>query len=315
MGLGPRTDRRSLLTMRAPPRLIHLALPALLLAAQAAAQEGPGPVARGAIALPPISERLSEFGPDRFLSDRAALSARLDLSGPPGRPGSAGPLLDLAALHLAHGLWAEARSLLDPLAPDALSPEEREAHARMRLLATLLDPTRPEPGERDARPVPDGWADAALFRSLLGAGSDQDLGAAPEQLKAWPEPARLRALPLLAERAIAREAWGPLRRIGEQIRAHPDLAGSPADLFLQGVAAERGDLPDAALSAYERASSGADLWAARARLAWVDLALSSGLRPPEEVRDRLAAARPLWGLLPDGAKSYAKPFSAICIPP
>lgn len=280
--------------MRAPPRLIRLALPALLLAAQAAAQTGPDPAAQGAAPLPPIAERLSGFGPDRFLTDRAALSARLDLSGPPGRPGSAGPLLDLAALHLAHGLWAEARSLLDALPPEALTPQEREGRARMRLLAALLDPTRPDPGGPDAPPVPDGWADAALFRSLTGAGSDRDLEAAPDQLRAWPEPARLRALPLLAERAIAREAWGPLRRVGEQIRAHPDLSGSPADQFLQGVAAERGGLPDAALSAYDRASAGADLWAARARLAWADLALSSGLRPPEEVRDRLALARPLW---------------------
>lgn len=289
MGLSLELTGEAFSKMRAPPRLIRLALPALLLAAQAAAQAGPAP-------LPPISERLSAFKTDQFLLDRAALSARLDLSGPPDRPGASGPLLDLAALHLAHGLWTEARSLLKDLSPDVLSPAEREGLMRMRLLAALLDPTRPDPDllPDPAQPVPDGWMDATLFRSLLGAGSDQDLAAAPDQIRAWPEPARLRALPLLAERAITQEAWGPLRRVGEQIRAHPDLSGSPADHFLQGVAAERGGLPDAALSAYDRASAGADLWAARARLAWADLALSSGLRPTEEVRDRLALARPLW---------------------
>jgi hypothetical protein len=272
--------------MRAPLTLISLALPALLLAGPVSGQEG---------MIPPLAEALAGYRADRFLSDRAGLTSRLDLSGEPGAPGAAGPILDLAELHLAHGLWGEAGSLLGVLSPDALPSDQRDRLARMRLLIRLLDPVGAgavTPPSRD--PVPASWSDAALFRALSGTGSGPDLGLATDQVSAWPEPVRARALPLLLERALTQDSWADARALADQLRAPPDLSGSPADLFLQGAAAERGGLPDAALSAYERAGAGADLWAARARLAWAELALSSGLRGADEVRLSLDAARVRW---------------------
>lgn len=272
--------------MRAPLTLISLALPALLLAGPAPGQSGP---------LPPLAEALSGYRSDRFLADRDRIAGGLDLSGAPGAPGTPGPVLELAALHLAHGLWAEAGSLLDALSPDALPPRDQDRLARMRLLARLLDPVGAEVGRsgpRDA--VPADWADAALFRALIGSGSGPDLAAAAGQITAWPGPVRDRALPLLLERALERGDWAAARALSDQVRTHPGLADTPADLFLQGAAAERGEIPDAALTAYERAGAGSDLWAARARLAWAELALSSGLRGAEEVRAALETARIRW---------------------
>lgn len=272
--------------MRAPLTLISLALPALLLAGPASGQEG---------MIPPLAEALSGYRADRFLTDRAGLTSRLDLSGEPGAPGAAGPIMDLAELHLAHGLWGEAGSLLGVLSPDALPSDQRDRLARMRLLIRLLDPVGAgalTPPSRD--PAPASWSDAALFRALSGTGSGPDLGLATDQVAAWPEPVQARALPLLLERALTQDSWSEARALADQLRAHPDLSGSPADLFLQGVAAERGGLPDAALTAYERAGAGADLWAARARLAWAELALASRLREEQEVRRALETARVRW---------------------
>lgn len=268
--------------MLTAPRPLGLLLPALLLSA--------APVL--ADATRPLGDRLSAYAPDRYLADRIEISARLEpLEG--ARPASdPGPALDLAELHLAHGLWAEAGSLLDALDPGALSASDRSRWDRLRLVASLFDRTGSDP---DPALLIRGqvWPDLSLFRALLGF-RDADLSEAAELIRAWPDPARETALPLLLERAVLAEDWAAARNLSAQVSAFPAIAGSSADLFLRGAAAERGGLPEEALAAYLEAGEGSDLWAARARLAWAELALSSDLAEPEEVRGHLARARALW---------------------
>lgn len=241
----------------------------------------------------PLSERLAGFASDRYRADLAEISSRLDLTAGVGAVGRPGPVLDLAALHLAHGLWTEAGSLLDALDPDRLTASDGSDWARYRLLAALFDRASTGPAAGELRVDPD-WPDAALFRALTGAGSGSDLEAAADLVGSWPHPAQTRALPVLMTRAIERESWAVLRTLSARMRVVPDLSGSPADRYLQGLAAERADLPEAALEAYLEAGAEGDVWAARARLAWARLALTSGLATPEAVRDHLESARLLW---------------------
>lgn len=241
----------------------------------------------------PLGERLSGYATDGYGAALSELSARLDLSGGAGSVGRPGPIMDLAELHLAHGFWAEAGSLLDALGPETLSAPDRSRWDRLRLVSALFDRTGSDPDPVSLIPGAD-WPDLSLYRSLTGTGSAGELAEAADLIRIWPDPVRARALPMLLERAVAAEDWPVVRDLSGQVRSSPDLAGSPADLFLQGAAAERGGLPEAALSAYREAGEGGDLWAARARLAWAELALSSELAPKGEVRDHLASARTRW---------------------
>ena len=275
--------------MRLSSRLIPFLLPALLMS-------GVPVLAEDGVA---FSDRLSGFAADRFLSDRSGIAERV--RGTQGEKPAPEVLnrtrLNLARLHLSHGLWTEASGLLGQVSPNELSSEERADWARSRILAALFDPvpgaSRPDPAPllaQDGSP----WPDAALFRALLGQPDEGDLSSAERLIRPYPDQVRARALPVLLERAIEAEDWGTVRALSGQIRSHPDLNGSAADLFLQGAAAERAGLTEEAISAYERAGSGSDLWAQRARLAWADLAAASGLRDPEQIRAHLARTRTLW---------------------
>jgi hypothetical protein len=270
-------------TMPLPFRPLGLALPALLLTITPVFAD-PGR---------PLGELLSGYAVDGYGAALSELSARLDLSGGAGAVGRPGPIMDLAELHLAHGFWAEAGSLLDAISPETLSATDRSRWDRLRAVSALFTPTgtKPDPAPliRDRT-----WPDAALLRSVAGIWGGSDLSDAAGLIRSWPEPARDRAVPILLERAITAEDWSVVRDLSGQVRASPALAGTPADLFLQGVAAERAGLPEAALTNYLEAGRGGDVWAARARLAWAELALASGLAPKREVRDHLASARTRW---------------------
>jgi tetratricopeptide (TPR) repeat protein len=275
--------------MRIPSRILPLLLPAILVMA------GPGlPQGMGV-----FSDRLSGFKADHFMTDRSAIAERV--RGEEGEEPDPANLnrtrLNLARLHLSHGLWTEASGLLGQISPDQLPSEDREDWARSRILAALFDPvpgaSRPDPASllpQDGSP----WPDAALFRSLLGQGGEGDLLSAELLIRPYPVEIRFRALPVLLEHAIEAEDWGAVRALAEQVRSHPGLNGSSADLFLQGFAAERAGLLEEAISAYERAGEGSDLWAQRARLSWADLAASSGLREAQEIHAHLARTRTLW---------------------
>lgn len=253
--------------------------------------------------LPPLSDRLSGFRPDRFRSDHAALSARIEI-GPDAETGlserraaqSPDLILSFAALYLTHGFWAEARSTLSELDPERLPPRTRSEHARLSLLAMILDPSgqKPDPSGLLSE-TSEVWADAALFTALTEESPDpQTLGEAARLLGPLPVPIRQRALPALLEAALHARAWDLARLFGAEMQATPGLGGGTADLFLQGLGAERVGMREDALLAYERAGSGSDFWAQRARIAWADLALSSGLRDPEAVRDHLSRNRFVW---------------------
>jgi len=255
------------------------------------------------VSLPPLADALSRFRPDRFSADQAALSARLrirpgsDESPSQVRSGQPPEIpLSLASLYLAHGFWTEARSTLTELDPSGLPPVLRAEHARLTLLAGLLDPAGPP---RDLTGLLPGagtaWADADLYRALVGAAPDAgELGAAARLVGPLPVPVRQRVLPRLLEAALDLRAWDLARLFGAEMQATPGMAGGSADLFLQGLGAERVGMREDALLAYERAGAGADLWAKRARVAWAELALSSGLRDPGEVRDLLSRSRLSW---------------------
>jgi tetratricopeptide (TPR) repeat protein len=291
--------------MMAAPLLSALLAATAIGAGPVTAQPTPAPQTGDAtvLRLPPLAERLSRFSPDRFAADYAALSSRLLIrpgseETPAALRASQAPdlLLSFAALYLAHGFWTEARSTLSDLDPETLAAELRAEHARLSLLAGALDPTGaprdltgllPRPGE--------SWADAALYRALIGAAPDpEELGSAASLVGSLPVPVRQRVLPALLEKALDARAWDLARLFGAEMQATPGMSGGTADLFLQGLGAERVGMREDALLAYERASGGGDLWAQRARLAWAELALSSGLRETGQVRAVLSQGRLSW---------------------
>lgn len=254
----------------------------------------------------PVAERIAGFSPGNFLSDRALLTSRLDSEDADEKFEA---LVNLAALYLAHGFWGEAGELLESIPEEDLSATDRSEVSRMRLLAGLVDPFGDlDPEIATAR---EDWADASVFRSLLGDGSEADFEKASELILPWPDPIRQRALPALLETAIEREYWEAVPRIAEQLLAHPGLADSPTDFFLRGLSAERNDMPEKALEDYEKAANGSGLWAARARVAWSDLALSSGLRTTEEVHAWLLRARSLWSGGPVGLATLSRLYETM----
>jgi hypothetical protein len=297
--------------MRQAPRLTHPLLSVLLIgtvlttapSASFAQSHHPDLTGVTEFRLPPLSDRLSGFRADRFRADHASLSARIEIgTGAEGGLSAARAaqspdlILSFAALYLSHGFWAEARSTLSELDPERLTPQTRSEHARLSLLAIILDPSGQKPDPSGLLPeTSEVWADSDLFAALSREAPDpQTLGEAARFLGPLPVPIRQRAVPLLLEAALDARAWDLARLFGAEMQATPGLGGSTADLFLQGLGAERVGMREDALLAYERAGSGSDLWAQRARIAWANLALSSGLRETDLVRDQLSRNRFAW---------------------
>lgn len=294
--------------MRHAPQLAAPLLSALLAATvlgPAIAQPNPAPQGGETVTLrlPPLADRLARFAPDQFSADHAALSGRLLLrtgseESPSEVRASQSPdlLLSFASLYLAHGFWTEARSTLSDLDPETLAPELRAEHARLALLAGALDPAGPPRDLTGLLPRSgETWADEALYRALIGAAPDaDDLGAAARLVAPLPVPVRQKVLPVLLEASLRGRSWDLARLFGAEMQATPGMAGGTADLFLQGFGAERVGMREDALLAYERAGAGGDLWAQRARIAWAELALSSGLRERGTVRAELSRGRLAW---------------------
>ena len=218
------------------------------------------------------------------LLDRMALAAEDD---PAAR-------LDLAALYASRMMLPEAASHLAGLAGAAADPRHAALSAVTGILSGAAGP------EVTDDPALGGWPPLPLLRAvaLARAGDLDAAGAlvpgAAGSLDALPVALRAAMLPDLLETAINAGEWQLAHDLAGRFDDHAELRQSPAYWFLLGQAAQSGGKPLAAFDAYERATSGADAFAHRARVALVELGLSTGTLTAPEALDLLETARWMW---------------------
>ena len=262
---------------------------------------------RGGVVLLPRPFDLRRFGEAGFIESRAAIQRRLadqpsvDLSEP-DPPAVVDARLDLAELYLSELMVPEGLSLLVGLDLSAMRADQA---VRWQALSLALNALRPA---GDWRPGPDapygadyaGWPEQPLWQVVVdlrrggSAPSEMLLRAASTRLLNYSDPVVIRLLPLLLEAAIDGEYWGLARRIATEFGRFDELRDSGAYAFLRGRVALDGGDRLAAFDYFARASEGADGFAQRARIALIDLGLSSGALPLEDARSLLRQARRLW---------------------
>lgn len=242
--------------------------------------------------MPKLGLRAGDFGD--FVERRAALAEALASSAGPARTGL---MLDIAALHLARGLVAEARSFLS-----AASPETPAQDLRAAALSYLADTFTPHAADESPEPGAD-WPEWPLLPLLeiLNGPPVAEAYVAPatfarafEALDLLPAALQAESLPRMLEIAIALEAWPEARALARRFELHPGLADGSALHFLLGRVAESGGEDVAAFDSYRRASAGRDAFAQRARLAMVDLGQRTGVLEPADAAQVLAEAATLW---------------------
>lgn len=245
--------------------------------------------ARGGPVQPPPFDLAPVDGQD-FVAARRDLILRLSRAQAADDAAAADAArLDLAELHLSQVLTAEARSILDAVAPDRLEPRQAARWRALDLaLRVLAGGDEPLPATAPLGPDFSSWADGPFWQSLdlirlsgpAGAGAELDLAAS--RLDAYSRPLREYALPRLLEAAIETAQWRLARDLAGQFDLYPALKQSESYRFLLGRAAEKGGDLIAAFDSYAAAADGRGVYAARARLALIEMGLSSETLTPDE---------------------------------
>lgn len=248
---------------------------------------------------------VAHYPPLGFLKDRRALEANLTAARAlhdADSPQVADAILDLAEFHLAHVLVAEGRSLLEGL-ERKLPPGMQARRAAIELGLALLDTRQgdlPETAASLLDPSYAAWADQPLF-ATIARWRENDLELAAETLDA--AVARLdhislrmqeAMLPALLEVAVDSASWEEARALAARFGTISTLRESPAYAYLLGRTAQAGGDLLSAFDYYRAAGEGGDLWAHRARVALIELGLSTGTLAKEEARTLFQQASFAW---------------------
>ena len=237
---------------------------------------------------------LSEFAQLDFLdASRGMLRVMEDA------PEDRSNLMDLAALHLSHGMIDEGAGVLAALDPRRVDGDAAVRLAVLQATAGLLSRTGPDPRAIDET---QSWPEGAAIRAhALWQGGGAATVGQPElkALAAMPPALRAMVLPSLLEIAIAARDWETGVTLAAQFDDHVELSGSPFYWLSLGRVAEARDQPVTAFEGYLHASRGADAHAHAARVALVRLGLDTETMTPEEARAQLEVLR--WAWRGDGA--------------
>lgn len=237
-----------------------------------------------------------------FLEERSALMQAL-MRAEENPPARYRVLLELAEFHFAHGMIAEALSILTEVHGPRVPPAHGLRAAALELALGLFDPLQRPLTERAAALLAPGYADwpdqpMLLVLSQLRAGhcrrAAPGLRAAFERLQRFPDTAREEMLPLMLECAIDDRQWRLARDIAERFADHPALDDGPALHFLLGKVAEVGEEPLAAFDSYALAQGAGSLWGHRARRAIVALGLKHEALSSGEAAELLALEAEVW---------------------
>lgn len=241
----------------------------------------------------------TDDGARGFIAMRRALIEELVQEAPDGRDEV---LLGLAELSLLEGLVNEGLSYAGAIS-DASSPEE--IVSRSRQIAAALAAIGPRGLEIADETISVLEAPGVLpyRRVFLAAGlardgqSDEAAGLisdAMDELASVPDAVAHRVLPELLSAAVEAERWDAARALTEHFLDRGDLRHSDAlDYLLGRIALHHGE----GLRAFDHfleAAGGSDVWAHRARLAIVDLAIASESLFPEEIQGMLSRVYALW---------------------
>ncbi len=229
-----------------------------------------------------------------YLVERGALFAQL-ATGP--REEQPRIFVDLAELHVAHGLLIEARSYLAKADELGGADVATERTRRLTLILDVLGGEQVAPDHADMSD-PD-WPPADYFRllndvHLSAALTEADFLAAAKAAGHLPEELLAQGLPELLDAAVKGAYWQASRDLAGLMLSRPQLEDTPSLHYLLGRAAEMGEEFVAAFDSYRRAAQGRDVWAHRARLALIELAERTDALGPEDRLQLLRAARWLW---------------------
>jgi hypothetical protein len=255
---------------------------------------------------------LSEWGAWDLLIERRALMVRLSAPVPaderhPEKEGRAGVYLDLAELHLAQMLRAEASDYLSAINPEDLDTPSLARHHSIQLSLNLLAKGA-DLGPAIAQS--EGWGQGAALRvaAMVRSGAEiaDVLPAAVAGLPALSDAIAAAILPDLLEAALAADDWDAAKELASYFSDHPELRDSAAYRFLLARASElSGDLLTA-FDGYAEAAQGRDVYAHRARLAIVELGRRTESLPLEDAVALLKAARWSWS-----GDTFAKQGTAL----
>jgi len=189
--------------------------------------------------------------------------------------------LDMAELYLSQALLYEAGSVLDGV--EAETPHDKRRKQAIGDAVTLLrgapvDDFRSSPLAAPRRADRGMWLVLQAIAAGDGVMLRNNLADALGALAHASRPVARVVLPILAEAAVE---VGEARLAGQAIllmEEFPGLANAPVGHYLRGRAAEVQGNAKTALEAYFEGARGWDRYAARARLAVADMALSDGGR-------------------------------------
>jgi hypothetical protein len=255
---------------------------------------------------------LSKWGARDLLIERRALMVALSApavadQGPLEKAARAGIYLDLAELHFAQMLRAEASDYLLAIEPEDLDAPSLARYHSIRLSLDLLGYDA-DLGSAIAQS--EGWSQGVALRVAAMARMDMDvaeeLPAAVAGLPSLSDAIAAAILPDLLETALTADNWDAAKELASYFSDHPELRDSAAYRFLLARASElSGDLL-MAFDGYAEAAEGRDVYAHRARLAIVELGLRTETLPMEDAVALLKTAR--WSWSGDG---FAKRGTAL----
>ncbi len=255
---------------------------------------------------------LSNWGTRDLLIERRALMVALSApvaadQGPLEKAAPAVIYLDLAELHLAQMLRAEASDYLLAIEPEDLDAPSLARYHSIRLSLDLLGYDA-DLGSAIAQS--EGWSQGAALRVAAMARMDSDvsneLPAAVAGLPTLSNAIAAAILPDLLEAALTADNWDAAKELASYFSDHPELRDSAAYRFLLARASElSGDLLTA-FDGYAEAAQGRDVYAHRARLAIVELGLRTETLPLQDAVALLKAARWSWS-----GDAFAKQGTAL----
>jgi len=210
--------------------------------------------------------------------------------------------LELARFYFAHGMGAEALSLLGLLvqqSPDLVShPEFLALRGAVNVLAGhaqegLKDLSDPE---LNGKPEIELWraVGAAQFREW--AAAEERVSLAENVLNNYPEPFYSRFWVLAIEAAVAIDKDQEAGEWLDRLESQPYLPEiEPALFYLRGVLRSKAGHADMAESLWQRvAQSNNRLYKIRAELALIDLGVATGSLKPLQAVERLEGLRYAW---------------------
>src|SRR5690625_4942686 len=237
-----------------------------------------------------------------FIAERQRLRESIDQREREGRP--VGPqILDLVRLYAARAMAHEALSLLDGLDERELLPRQRAA---ARALGDVLRVWRAPEAEQKLAMLGDpafaDWADWAAWTAYGRAARHQWQGAADlageglQRLAAYPRVLRVPLLIALTEALMM--TGSDLTMVGEALGLLEGERLEPADRaalgYLTALAQEARGEARQAFESYLAAARGDGPYAQKARIAVVDVGVSSGQMDLKEGEALLSSAHQLW---------------------